>query len=79
MAARPLISRDIFDFSSETTEGKSIKLDRKQDLNVSDRVCVFSGRSEKQDGYPASDWLRDCDFFSDTTERNSTKFCRNVK
>ena len=65
MAARSLISRDIFDCSSETAEWSSTKLDRMQDLNVlyqrSQRplpsLC-FSGRSEKQDGRPASDWLR---------------------
>ena len=48
----PLISWDIFDFSSETTERNSTKLDRKQDINVLYQVCVFSGRSEKQDGLP---------------------------
>ena len=31
---RPLISWDIFDFSSETAEWNSLKLDMKQDLNV---------------------------------------------
>ena len=31
----------IFDFSSETTEQNSTKLDRKQDLNVLYQVCVF--------------------------------------
>ena len=46
----PLIGWDIFDFSSETAEWNSTKLDRKQDLNVSYQVCVFFGRSEKQDG-----------------------------
>ena len=40
----PLIGWDIFDFS-ETAEGNSTKLDRKQDLNVLYQVCVFSGRS----------------------------------
>ena len=52
----PLIGRDIFDFSSETAERNSTKLDRKQDLNVLYQVCVFSGRSEKQDGRPGL-WL----------------------
>ena len=52
----PLIGWDIFDFSSETTERNSRKLDRKQDLNVLYQVCVFSGRSEKQDGCPGL-WL----------------------
>ena len=53
-----LIGWDIFDFSSETTEWNSTKLDRKQDLNVFYQVCVFWGRWEKQDGPLASDWLR---------------------
>ena len=34
IAARPLIGRDIFDFSSETTEWNSTYFDRKQDLSV---------------------------------------------
>ena len=51
-----LIGWDIFDFSSETAERNSTKLDRKQDLNVLYQVCVFSGRSEKQDGGPGL-WL----------------------
>ena len=37
----PLIGRDIFDFSCETAERNSTKLDRKQDLNVFYQVCVF--------------------------------------
>ena len=37
----PLIGWDIFDFSSETAERNSIKLDRKQDFNVLYQVCVF--------------------------------------
>ena len=37
----PLICWDIFDFSSETAERNSTKLDRKQDLNVLYQVCVF--------------------------------------
>ena len=45
---RPLIGWDIFDFSSETTERNSMRLDRKQDLNVPYRFW-FSGQSEKQD------------------------------
>ena len=54
----PLIGWDIFDFSSETAERNSTKLDRKQDLNVFYQVCVFRGRLEKPDGALASDWLR---------------------
>ena len=52
----PLIGWDIFDLSSETAEWNSTKLDRKQDLNVLYQVCVFLGRSEKQDGCPGL-WL----------------------
>ena len=37
----PLIGWDIFDFSSETAERNSTKLDRKQDLNVFYQVCVY--------------------------------------
>ena len=55
---RPLIGWDIFDFSVETAERNSTKLDRKQDLNALYQVFVFSGRLEKQDGRLASDWLR---------------------
>ena len=39
-----------FDFFSETAGRNSKKLDRKQDLNDLYQVCVFSDRSEKQDG-----------------------------
>ena len=52
----PLIGWDIFDFSSETAERNSMKLDRKQDLNVLYQFCVFSGWSEKQHGRPGL-WL----------------------
>ena len=48
----------IFHFSSETAEWNSTKLDRKQDLNVLYHVCVFRADKKKQDGYPASDWLK---------------------
>ena len=52
----PLIGWNIFDFSSETAERNSMKLDKRQDLNILYQVCVFSGRSEKQDGRPGL-WL----------------------
>ena len=52
----PLIGWDIFDFSSETVEGNSTKLDRKQDLNVLYQVCVFRADRKKQDGRPGL-WL----------------------
>ena len=54
----PLIGWDIFDFSSETAEQNSTKLDRKQDLNVLYRVCVFwADRKNKMAALP-SDWPR---------------------
>ena len=44
-----LSAKGIFDFSSETAERNSMKLERKQHL-VSSTNFVISGRSEKQDG-----------------------------
>ena len=38
---RPLLTFNIFYFSSETAELNSTKLDKKQDLNVLYQVCVF--------------------------------------
>ena len=52
----PLISWDIFDFSSEWN---STKLDRKQDLNVLYQVCVFRANRKNKMAVLASDWLRD--------------------
>ena len=54
----PLIGWDIFDFSSETTEQNSTKLDRKQDLNVLYRVCVFLAHPKNRMAALASDWMR---------------------
>ena len=54
----PLIGWDIFDFSSETTEGNSTKLDRKQDLNVLYQVCVSRADRKNKMAALASDWLR---------------------
>ena len=54
----PLIGRDIFDFSSETTEQNSTKLDRKQDLNILYQVCVFRADRKNKMAALASDWLR---------------------
>ena len=45
----PLIGWGIFNFSFETAEQNSKKLDRKQDLNVLYQVCVFRGRSINKD------------------------------
>ena len=54
----PLICWDIFDFSSETAERNSKKLDRKQDLNVLYLVCVFRADQKNTMAALASDWLR---------------------
>ena len=54
----PLIGWDIFDFSSETTERNSTKLNRKQDLNILYQVCVFRADWKNKVAAMASDWLR---------------------
>ena len=54
----PLICWDIFDFSSETAERNSTKLDRKEDLKALYQVCVFQADRKNQMAAPASDWLR---------------------
>ena len=54
----PLISWDIFDFPSETTERNSRKLIRKQDLNVLYQVCVLRADQKNKMAALASDWLR---------------------
>ena len=54
----PLIGWDIFNFSSETAERNSTKLDRKQDLNVLYQVCVFRADRKNKMAALASDWLR---------------------
>ena len=51
----PLIDWDIFDSSSEWN---STKLDRKQDLNVLYKVCVFQANRKNKMAVLASDWLR---------------------
>ena len=52
----PVIGWDILDFSSETTEQNSTKLDRKQDLNVLYQVCVFRAGQKNKMAALASDW-----------------------
>ena len=54
----PLIGWDIFDFSSETAEWNSMKLDRKQDLNALYQVFVFRADRKKKMAALASDWRR---------------------
>ena len=55
---RPSLTFHIFDFSSETTDRNSMKLDRKQDLNVLYQVCVFRADRKNKMAALASDWLR---------------------
>ena len=55
---RPSLTFHIFDFSSETAEGNSTKLVRKQDLNVLYQVCVFRADWKNKMAALASDWLR---------------------
>ena len=50
-----LIGWDIFHFSSENAEWNSIKLNRKQDLNVLYQVCVF--RADKKTRWCPGLWL----------------------
>ena len=52
----PLIGWDIFDFSSETAERNSTKLNREQDINILYIICVFRADRKKQDGRPGL-WL----------------------
>ena len=54
----PLIGWDIFDFSSETAERNSTKLDNNQDLNALYQVCVFRADRKNNMAALASDWLR---------------------
>ena len=54
----PLIGWDIFDFSSETAERNSMKLYRKQDLNVLYQVCAFQADRKNKMAALSSDWLR---------------------
>ena len=73
----PLIGWDISDFSSETAERNSTKLDRKQDLNVLYQVCVFPANRKKirWPPWPLIGWDI-FDLSSETAERNSTKLDR---
>ena len=54
----PLIGWDIFDFSSETAERNSTKLDRKQDFDILYQVCVLRADRKNKMAALASDWLR---------------------
>ena len=57
-SVRPSSTFHIFDFSSETAERNSTKLDKKQDLNVFYQVCVFRTNQKNKMATLASDWLR---------------------
>ena len=57
-SVRPSLTFHIFDFSSETTEQNSTKLDRKQELNILYQVCVFRADRKNKMAALASDWLR---------------------
>ena len=48
----------ISDFFSETAERNSTKPDRKQDVNVLYKVCVFRADRKNKMAALASDWLR---------------------
>ena len=53
-----LIGWDIFDFSSQTAERNSTKLDRKQDLNVFYQVCIIGADRNNKMAALASDSQR---------------------
>ena len=72
----PLICWDIFNFSSETAEWNSTKLDRKQDLKDLYQVCVFRADLKNKMAALASDWLRHFWLLLWNCERNSTKLDR---
>ena len=53
----PLIGWDIFNFSSDTAEWNSTKLERKQDLNFLYQVCVFGPiRKTRWPPWPLIGW-----------------------
>ena len=62
-SVRPSLTFHIFDFSSETAEQNSTKLDRKQELNILYHVCVFRADRKNKMAAMASDWLRHFRFF----------------
>ena len=54
----PMICWDIFNFSSETAEQNSTKLDRKQDLSILHQACVFQADQKNKIAALSSDWPR---------------------
>ena len=71
----PLIGQDILDFSSETAELNSKKLDRKQDLKALYQVWVFRADRKKQDGRPGL-WLAET--FSTSLKKPLNGIQRNL-
>ena len=65
----------IFDFFSETAEQGSMKLDRKEDINVYYQVWVFLGRLEKQNDRPGF-WLT-ATFSTETADQNQWNLTRS--
>ena len=55
---RPSLTFHIFNFSSETAERNSTKLDRKQDLKVLYQDCVFRADRKNKMAALVFDWLR---------------------
>ena len=72
----PLIDWYIFDFFSETSERNSMKLDRKQDLNVLYQIVFFGPiGNTRWPSWPLIGWDI-FDFSSEIGEGNSTKLNR---
>ena len=71
-----LIGWDIFNFSSETPERNSRIFDRKPDLYVLYKVCVFRADRKKQDGRPGL-WLAET--FSTSSLKPLNRIQRNLK
>ena len=72
---QPMICWDIFNFSSETAELNSTKLDRKQDLNILYQACVFRTDQKKQDNRPVL-WLAET--FSTSPMKPLNRIQRNL-
>ena len=54
----PSLTFHIFNFSSETTEWNSTKLNRKQGRSALYKICVFQADRKNKMATLASDWLR---------------------
>ena len=67
---------DIFDFSSETAEQKSLNFDRKQNLKVLFHARVFRTDWKNKMAALVYDWPRHIRLLLKTTEQNSTKLDR---